>query len=75
MPIYEYYCDSCSKKFELLRQVCQASEAGDCPQCHGQAKRILSTFAAMAKDESGQTMPLSDPCGGCSSASCNSCGF
>lgn len=75
MPIYEYLCPNCKQKFELLRSLAQASEEASCPRCHKNAERILSTFAAVSKDESGMTTPISNPCSGCSSISCNSCGL
>ena len=75
MPIYEYVCSSCKLKFELLRPLRQASEEGVCPHCHSKAGRVLSTFAAISRDESGQTTSLSNPCAGCSSISCDSCGL
>ncbi len=50
MPIYEYLCPDCKHKFELVRPFSQATEAVRCPQCHSEAKRLLSTFAHHIKD-------------------------
>ncbi len=52
MPIYEYRCMDCRKKFDLLRPMSQSMEPAECPTCKGQAKRIASTF--MAKGSGGR---------------------
>jgi len=75
MPIYEYYCSSCELKFELLRALSKAGEAASCPRCHNNAERIFSIFAAVSKDESGVSTPISNSCSSCSSTSCNTCGL
>ena len=47
MPIYEYYCEPCNGVFELLRPVRDASKSQPCPECDGDAGRMISkTFAA-----------------------------
>lgn len=74
MPIYEYVCPSCNIKFELLRSLNQATEEASCPHCQCKAERKLSTFAAVSKDETGYSTPLSSSCSSCSSLSCDSCG-
>jgi putative FmdB family regulatory protein len=33
MPLYEYSCDTCSQKIELL---IRGDEKPECPHCHGQ---------------------------------------
>ena len=74
MPIYEYVCNDCESKFELLRPLSQAVEGASCPSCHQSAERVLSTFACFSTDESGlSTMIGGNPCGGCSTASCDTC--
>ena len=75
MPIYEYFCSGCKLKFELLRALSQSGEEASCPRCHNNAERIFSTFAAISKDESGVSTPLSNSCSSCSSLSCNTCGL
>ncbi len=77
MPIYEYVCSDCNLKFELLRTLSQANEGASCPHCHNNAERILSTFASFSKSDNGLTTPLagSNPCGSCSTSSCNTCGL
>ncbi len=33
MPIYEYRCAKCKKKFELIRSVAKRDDATICPHC------------------------------------------
>ncbi|MBI4185998.1 MAG: zinc ribbon domain-containing protein [Chloroflexi bacterium] len=75
MPIYEYFCLRCNRKFELLRRLSEAGEAACCPKCQAAAQRVLSTFCSLSRDDSGQTVPTGgSSCGGCSSTACGTCG-
>jgi putative FmdB family regulatory protein len=40
MPIYEYECKSCHHRFEK-RQGFHDEPKADCPQCEGNARRII----------------------------------
>ena len=47
VPLYEYYCSDCQRKFELLMSY-EASEADEivCTRCHGgHVRKLLSVFA------------------------------
>lgn len=58
MPIYEYECNDCSEKFELL--VYSSDEKSICEKCgSADLKRLLSCFAAAGTS--------SDTAGSCSS--------
>ena len=46
MPVYEYFCPSCSRELEVLRPIRSASEYSDCPDCGGKAWRLLSGFGS-----------------------------
>ena len=46
MPLYEYFCADCHGVFELLRPARQASAAQPCPECDGDAPRMVSNFQA-----------------------------
>jgi putative FmdB family regulatory protein len=41
MPLYEYQCSQCGAIFEILHGI-DETYAGRCPECQGQARRILS---------------------------------
>jgi putative FmdB family regulatory protein len=46
MPLYEYRCPACDRRFELLQAVGAGSEDAVCPACGAApAERQLSTFA------------------------------
>jgi len=77
MPIYEYICSDCDLKFELLRSLSQANEATSCPQCHNEAKRILSSFNAFSGGAEGVSTALggNSSCSTCSATSCDTCGM
>jgi len=76
MPIYEYVCPSCELKFELLRPLSQSNNGASCPRCQNTAKRILSAFCSVSKDESGLTSPIGgSSCSSCSSDICSTCGL
>lgn len=49
MPIYEYECDSCGSKFELLRKMSDSDSEVQCPKCSvPNPKRLFSSFGAQA---------------------------
>jgi len=74
MPIYEYVCNKCQNKFELMRPFSKSSEPADCPSCKSKAKRIMSRFTCMTTNEYGDPTPVSGGgCAGCSSSSCDTC--
>ena len=45
MPIYEYYCPSCKREFEVLRPASQSQDTAPCTSCQEPAQRQLSTFS------------------------------
>lgn len=54
MPLYEYRCSTCGRRFEVLRRVGQGSEGIACPEC-GQAnvEKQFSTFAGSISGGAG----------------------
>ncbi len=48
MPIYEFECEECSLKFDLLRKVGEGREA-PCPQCQGRSRRVFSSVPFIFK--------------------------
>ena len=47
MPIYEYRCQTCGKRFEMLRSMRDADRDLQCPECRSaEIERLLSTFSA-----------------------------
>ena len=48
MPIYEYECEACGKRTELLQRV-GAPAIGTCPECKGEMRRLVSAPAFQFK--------------------------
>jgi len=75
MPIYEYFCNACDKKFEML---VMGKETPECPTCGAQdINRLMSACGFISKGGSGETVSMSagdSGCGPCSASSCSGCG-
>jgi putative FmdB family regulatory protein len=77
MPIYEYRCESCSGKFEVLTRFAERDTAQMCPACESTKTRVLvSSFAVAGASESSASdfMTESGGGGGCCGGACGSCG-
>ncbi|MBI2906741.1 MAG: zinc ribbon domain-containing protein [Chloroflexi bacterium] len=75
MPLYEYSCTSCKRKFQVLRPFSRADEEASCPTCKGPGKKLISAFACVSKDSEGFSTPMGGGggCGGCTATSCSTC--
>jgi len=79
MPIYEYRCESCSGKFELLTRFAERDTQQACPMCESTKTRVMvSSFAfAGAGEGSFEASDYGSDAGGgggCCGGSCGSCG-
>ena len=80
MPIYEYRCESCAEKFEVLTGFAERDRAQVCPACESTKTRVLVSsfaFASGAGSESSLsdfTSESSGGGGGCCGGACGSCG-
>ena len=79
MPIYEYRCESCSEKFEVLTRFAERDKAQVCPACESTKTRVL--VSSFAFGGGGETSSLSDFSsesssggGGCGCGGACSCG-
>jgi len=80
MPIYEYFCKKCNKKFEAL---IMGDEKPECPECKSEdVEKLMSACGFVSKGASsgGEAPTLSssagtNSCGSCSSGNCSSCGM
>jgi putative FmdB family regulatory protein len=72
MPLYEYVCDRCLTRFEMLRPSGRMNESASCPRGHDSSRRVLSNFAALTKDSFGDAAPVGGGggCGGCAGCTC-----
>ena len=47
MPLYEYQCKKCEKRFETLLSLRELDDPVKCPDCGSEeTDRLLSTFSA-----------------------------
>jgi len=73
MPIYEYVCNACGKRFEILRSIKEADSPILCKICQSnKTQRAVSVFYAQSSSRiiAGSR---NSGCSGCSSGSCSSC--
>jgi putative FmdB family regulatory protein len=58
MPLYEYKCRKCSKRFEFL---VMGSEKPCCPKCNGRdLERLFSTFAVSGAERKSESDSFGD---------------
>jgi putative FmdB family regulatory protein len=61
MPIYEYRCLNCQKRFSLLIRGFSSLPSPHCPSCGSErANRLISRFSVVRSEES-QLEALADP--------------
>ncbi|MCX6551377.1 MAG: zinc ribbon domain-containing protein [Acidobacteria bacterium] len=71
MPLYEYSCTSCGRRFEVLMR---EGVTPACPACRsGAVEKQLSVFAVGAASPKASPMPADSPCAGCQNPA--ACGF
>ena len=75
MPIYEYVCQDCGDKFDVLRSIKDADTPITCQKCTSNAtKRAISVFSAHSGCKIVAGNSSNDGCAGCAGGSCASCG-
>jgi len=81
MPVYEFRCQKCNKKFEKLCAIGETGENLKCPACGaGAPKKIISSFVARSvvgsanSSDSVSSSGSGSACSSCSSTNCSSCG-
>ena len=77
MPVFEYRCQECSEKFEVLHKSTVISEEITCPRCQStKNKKLFSSFSPKSHGHSDfggcsdGSCENSLPGGGCSSGMC-----
>lgn len=76
MPIFEYRCQTCNEKFEVLHKSSTKIDDVTCPKCQSKEnKKLLSSFAASVNSSSSYDGCSSGTCGnnyggGCASGMC-----
>jgi putative FmdB family regulatory protein len=77
MPIYEYRCESCSGKFEVLTRFAERDAAQACPSCESTSTKVLVSSFAFAGTGTAESLDFGSSeasSGGCCGGSCGSCG-
>ncbi|MCX5801202.1 MAG: zinc ribbon domain-containing protein [Candidatus Eisenbacteria bacterium] len=73
MPIYEFKCRSCGKKFEKLCAIGKDTGIG-CPKCGSRkSERLFSLFGVGSSLKSGAGSHSKSSCGSCGGGSCSTC--
>jgi putative FmdB family regulatory protein len=72
MPIYEYICEDCDTRFDVIRMIKDADAPISCKECESRhTKRALSLFFAQS---GGRVIAGNEKsCSGCSGGSCSGC--
>jgi putative FmdB family regulatory protein len=66
VPIYEYTCQSCNKKFDQLVRTMSGDAKVKCPECGSpKTARALSVFAAVSSESKSTPAPRAGGCGRC----------
>jgi putative FmdB family regulatory protein len=79
MPIYEYRCESCSEKFDVLTRFAERDKAQVCPACESTKTRVMVSSFAYAGGAGGSLESMdfgsqkATGGGGCCGGSCG-CG-
>ena len=71
MPIYEFRCKACGRRFEKLCSMSENGESLRFPDCAAPApQRVMSSFSAKGVEVAGG----GSGCTACSAHNCSSCG-
>jgi putative FmdB family regulatory protein len=71
MPLYEYSCEDCAGKFEVLTSYANRDRKQVCPTCESTDTRVLiSRFAAFGSSEAGAQPVSLGGGGGCGPGCC-----
>ncbi len=70
MPLYEFCCETCKKKFEILVRLGQEGSVR-CDSCGGPVRKLFSTFGVGG---GGNRLKASGSgCSSCAGHSCSTC--
>ena len=61
MPLYEYRCSNCRRRFTVLVRSFQPPEAPPCEHCQSTATRRLVSRVALLRSEESRMESLADP--------------
>jgi putative FmdB family regulatory protein len=61
MPIYEYACESCRKRFDILTLRVSEDPKAECTHCGSKKVRRLMSRFAMVRSEESRLEAMADP--------------
>lgn len=65
MPVFEYRCNKCNAKFDVLHKSSNSQEEVVCPRCNSKdSRKLLSAFSAKVTGNFERSF------GGCENGSC-----
>jgi putative FmdB family regulatory protein len=74
MPIYDFICQNCGEKFDLLTQHNWRAAGAACPTCgSADLEKEVSRVGAFASGGKIQMMDQGHQCGSCHTGSCSTC--
>jgi putative FmdB family regulatory protein len=74
MPLYEYTCRECGRRFEVLQKIGADGSGVVCPGCGAtHVSKQYSTFASSVAGGTGTTGAM--PCGAPNASACGGGGF
>lgn len=79
MPVYEFRCNGCEGKFELLVGMTAAAVALECPECGSQnVEKLMSAFrvgpgTVISATGTKTTVTSGGRCSSCGGGNCSSC--
>jgi putative FmdB family regulatory protein len=53
MPLYEYICKNCGKRFEVMRRMSERNDAPDCKDCGSEDTALALSASAFLGVSSG----------------------
>ena len=76
MPLYDYSCEKCGKRFELIRNISDVSDV-KCPDCNSTCRKNITATSFQLKGSGWYKTDYKShgpACGCCNKASDGTCG-
>ncbi len=75
MPIYEFYCPTCNRSFDVRRTLSQGTDDVTCPSCAGdKVRRVFTPVIALRSNGPGGLSTIGgSACTGCTITNCAGC--
>jgi putative FmdB family regulatory protein len=52
MPVYEYHCEGCDHRYNVLTRIEESEEVRPCPQCGSEGVRKIISSVSMVRSDS-----------------------